>query len=110
MSELDFIFRVLEIVAASGVIGGLVAIIYRMGRMTQKFEMIGIQQAAEITDLKMETEKLGMAIGGLQVVLIELAKVGGQIGRIEDRQLQEGKRLDDLTDRFNQHLQNHPIR
>lgn len=101
MADIELIFRIIEIVIGSGVIGGLFTIIYRMGRMTQKFEMIGTQQAAEITDLKIETEKLGIAIVSFQGVLVKLAEVGGHIGRIEDRALQEGKRLDELTMRFN---------
>jgi hypothetical protein len=104
MTDAETFFRTAEIVVGGGVLGGLITIIYRMGQMTQRFEMVGTQQAAEITDLKMETEKLAVAIQSLQIVLIKLAEVDGRIGRVEDRQLQEGKRVDDLALRFNNYI------
>lgn len=90
-ADLENILRALEILS---VIGGGGVIIWRMSRMATQFEMIGAQQSAEIADLK-------KGIEGLSSVLITLAQQSGRIDRIEDRQLAQGKRLDDVVNRTN---------
>jgi hypothetical protein len=90
-TDLENILRILEIISV--IVGGG-TIIWRMSNMATRFEMIGIQQAAEIADLKKGVE-------GLSSVLVALATQGGRIDRIEDRQLSQGKRLDEFTSRIN---------
>lgn len=90
-ADLENLLRALEILSV--IVGGG-AIIWRMSSMAARFEMIGIQQSAEIADLK-------KGIDGLSSVLITLAQQSGRIDRIEDRQLAQGKRLDEFTGRIN---------
>lgn len=74
--------------------GGAALLFLKMGRMTGRFEAIGTQQAKEITELKKGME-------GMANILIRLTEQQGRMDRIEDRQLASGKRLDELTARFN---------
>lgn len=62
--------------------------------MTQKFEQIGAQQAEEITEIKTGLRKV-------TDILIELSKISGRIDRVEDRQMAQGKRLDQTETRLN---------
>lgn len=90
-ADLENILRALEILSV--IVGGG-AIIWRMSRMATQFELIGAQQSAEISDLK-------RGIEGLSSVLVTLAQQSGRIDRVEDRQLAQGKRLDEFTSRIN---------
>lgn len=67
-------------------------ILIRIGSTTKEFRMIAGQQAAQITEIKTGLDKLS----GL---VIELTKVSGRLDRLEDRQLQEGKRVDEISKR-----------
>jgi hypothetical protein len=74
----------IEVTALLISVGG---ILFKLGGMTKEFRLIGLQQAAEISDLKVQIEKLGE-------VLIEQAKADGRMRLMEERQLAEGKRID----------------
>ncbi len=89
--DLETLLRVLEIISF---VGGGGVIIWRMANMTTRFEMVGVRQAEEIKELK-------KGIEGLSSVLVTLATQSGRIDRIEDRQLAQGKRVDDITTRIN---------
>ncbi len=84
----------LKLATLAAILGGGGITIYKMGRMTQRFELIGIQQSKEITELK-----TGMA--KVEGVLIALANQNGRIDRVEDRQGMQGQRIDALSVRFN---------
>ena len=90
-ADLEALLRFLEILSIF--VGGA-TIIWRMSSMATKFEMIGSQQSTEIAELKVSVEKLGG-------VLALIATQNERIGRGEERQLQEGKRLDALETRVN---------
>lgn len=62
-------------------------ILWRLSSMATRFELIGTQQASEIKELK-------EAVRGL-------IEQNSRIDRLDERQLAEGKRLDDLTSRLN---------
>lgn len=81
--ELESIYRAAELLA---VIIGVAGILYRLGRMTERFEQIGTQQAKEITELK-DTVK-------------DLVKSNIRMERIEERQLMEGQRIDAMENTF----------
>lgn len=85
--------RILEIVSFLGAAG---VILLKMGAMTGEFRQIGVQQATEISELKKGVESIG-------AILIRLTEQSGRMDRIEDRQMASGKRLDDLTARFNRY-------
>jgi predicted transcriptional regulator len=85
--DMDTVYRISELVLVLIGIGG---ILYRLGRMTEKFEQIGKQQASEISDLKDAVK--------------ELVKSNARLERMEERQLSEGKRLDRLEARINQYV------
>lgn len=72
----------------------LSTLLWRMATMTQKFEQIGAQQAEEITEIKTGLRKV-------TDILIELSKISGRIDRVEDRQMAQGKRLDQTETRLN---------
>lgn len=80
-----------EVAALVISVGG---ILFRLGGMTKEFRLIGQQQAAEIKDLKEAVKEFGK-------VLVTLAQQDGRMQLIEERQLAEGRRLDNLDDRFN---------
>lgn len=83
--DLDTAYRIAELSVAAAGVG---AILYRLGRMTEKFEQIGQQQAGEIRDLK--------------DAIKEMAQVLIKTERIEARQLAEGKRVDSLEEEIRQ--------
>ena len=82
--DIESVLRVLEIIVIF--FGGL-GIVWRMSRMATKFEMLVLQQAAEVTDLKISIDRL--------------IENGLKLDRMEERLLLEGKRLDRLEARFN---------
>lgn len=86
----DTFFKWLEIIGFFGGIGGA---IYCFGRMTSKFEQIAGQNSKEIGELRVDVKRLSE-------VTIKLAEQSGRIDRVEDRQLAQGKRLDEVTKRF----------
>lgn len=90
MDTLD-IYRLAEI---GTFILSMAAILYRMGVMTSRFEQIGLQQAAEIKELKVNVKELSG-------VLVTLAQTNGRIDRMEERQLAQGKRVDETVSRLN---------
>lgn len=108
--NLDLLYRVGEFAV---LVGGVGFAILRTGRMfgevVQKFEGMLAQQSEEIADLKATVKELSK-------VVIDMARQEGRINLIEerinaatrameDRQLMTGKRLDDLTARFNASLE-----
>jgi hypothetical protein len=74
-------------------------ILFRIGQMTQKFELIGRQQAKEISELKENIEKLNE-------MLVQMANQNGRINVMEERQMMTIKRLDEISTRLNIHLDN----
>ena len=65
-------------------------ILWRLSSMTTRFEMIGKQQAGEITEMK--------------DAIKELVLYTNRIDRVEERQLAEGKRVDEFISRFNRYI------
>lgn len=61
--------------------------------MTNRFEMIGVQQAKEISEVKRGVDRISD-------LMIDLTKVNGRMDRLEDRQLAEGKRVDEISKRL----------
>src|SRR5579872_4155278 len=90
-ADLETALRALEILC---ILGGGARILWQMSAMATKFELVGTQQAKEISELKIGVEKLGG-------VLITIAQQAGRMDRIEERQLAEGKRMDEITIRVN---------
>lgn len=70
-------------------LGSVAFLTYRMGRMTQKFESIGEQQAKEITDLKETVAKLG-------VLMIDVAVQKRRLDDQDARFTLMDKRYEDL--------------
>jgi len=97
---LDFSLKLVTLVA---IIGGGGVIVFRMGRMTEKFELIGVQQSREISELKTGMSKV-------EGVLIAMANQNGRIDRVEDRQSNQGARIDSLNVRFNALVDNSYVR
>ena len=62
----------------------------------------------ELIDAQMEDFKTEMK--KLTDILINQATQSGRIDRVEDRQLAEGKRLDELFSRFNSYVNGAPAR
>jgi regulator of replication initiation timing len=85
--DLETAYRFAEFLLVVIGIGG---ILYRLGRMTEKFEQVGQQQAQEISELKNSVK--------------ELVKTNVRLERIEERQLSEGRRVDELTNRVNRYV------
>lgn len=96
-ADLENILRALEIIS---VIAGGGAIVWRMANMATRFEMIGAQQSKEIQELK-------KGIEALSSVLVTLAQQSGRIDRIEDRQMAEGRRVDEINSRLNTYVNGH---
>ena len=98
-ADLENVLRIFEII--SFVAGGA-AIIWRMAKMATRFELIGAQQSKEIGELK-------RGIEGLSSVLVTLATQAGRIDRVEDRQLSERKRVDEIATRINTLVDNRSL-
>lgn len=71
----------------------IVGIIFRTGSITKEFKMIAEHQGEEISEVKKGLDKLSELI-------IDLTRVSGRLDRLEDRQLAEGKRLDEAVKRL----------
>ena len=72
---------VAEIVSLFIVTGG---ILWKLSGMTTRFEMIGRQQAGEITEMKNAIK--------------ELITYTNRVDRLEERQLAEGRRIDGISE------------
>lgn len=95
--SMEEIYRLTEVggfvITIIAMIVGMGKILFQMGSMAERFELIGSQQAKEIEELKNNVQALG-------VVLIKIAETDGRLGRYEERQLAEGKRIDEITSRM----------
>jgi hypothetical protein len=85
-AELDLAIKALELV---GFLGSAALILFRMGRITERFEMIGQQQATEITALKLSVEKLSL-------LMTEVALQKQRLDTMDRRQELMDKRYEDL--------------
>lgn len=92
--DVDWIYKVAEIVVLGG---GVILAIARSGRLISRFENIAERQTAEISDLKMDVKELSKLV-------VETTKLTGHIALIEERQLLSGKRLDEMSARFNKYV------
>lgn len=81
----------LEIAALVITVGG---VLWRLGSTTGAFtkEMSGMKE-----EMKDFADKVTVELSKVNDILVELAKVDGRIGRVEERQLSEGKRVDELN-------------
>lgn len=91
VEAIDFTVKICTLFA---IIGGGGITLFRLGRMTQKFEHIGTQQALEIKELKEGMQRF-------EGVLVALANQSGRTDRVEDRVALQGQRIDALSARFN---------
>lgn len=87
-------YKAAEIVVLGG---GVILAIVRSGRLIQRFENIAERQTAEIGDLKMDVKELSKLV-------VETTKLTGHLALIEERQLLSGKRLDEMSARFNKYV------
>jgi hypothetical protein len=85
-AELDLAIKALELV---GFLGSAALILFRMGRITERFEMIGKYQAQEITELKIGVEKLSL-------LMTEVALQKQRLDTMDFRQGVLDKRYEDL--------------
>ena len=95
MNEMALILDLaIKIITLITIVVGVGVTLFRLGRMTEKFEQIGIRQASEITELKMGMSKV-------EGVLLALADQSGRLDRLDDRVGLQGQRIDSVTNRFN---------
>jgi len=94
MSALEILDTVVKLVTLLVIVGGGGMTLFRLGRMTQKFEGMASRQAEEIGELKVEMQKV-------ENVLVAMASQSGRMDRIEDRLGLQGQRVDTLSMRFN---------
>ena len=91
IETLDILIKLATLTA---ILGGGGITLFKIGRMTQKFEQISVQQSKEISELKTGMSKV-------EGVLVAIANQGGRIDRIEDRVQAQGQRVDELAHRLN---------
>lgn len=88
--ENETIYRIAEfgmfLIAVAG-------ILYRLGGMAERFELIGRQQAEEIKELKDSVKEI-------QRVVTTQALTTQRLDTLDARALSEGKRLDKLSDDY----------
>jgi len=82
-SQLDAALKALEIAA---VVGSAAAVLFKVGRMTERFEFIGRQQAAEISEIK-------KSVGSLIALNTSVAVT-------TSRQDQQAERMNGMDRRF----------
>lgn len=98
LDNFDLLYKLAEF----GILGsGVVVAILRTGKVLQKFEGIAERQTAEITDLKVDVKDLSK-------VIVENIKLNGRLDLYEQRQLAEGRRLDELAKDIRQVIKNMP--
>jgi hypothetical protein len=86
----DTIYRIAEL---GTFVLALAAILYRLGRMTERFELIARQQATEISELK-------NSVTAIHDVITSQAVTTTRLDTLDARALSEGVRLDKLADKF----------
>lgn len=74
--SLDTAVRIIEIVSF---VGAGLGIIFKMGKMTERFELIGKQQAKEITELKTEVKALSNV---MTLVAVQKERLDSQAERL----------------------------
>jgi len=75
-----------DVVGLVGFLGGIGFGLYRMAKAVTAFELIGIQQAKEIAAINLKIDKL--------------SDQTGRIDRLDERQMAQGKRLDETIVRL----------
>lgn len=99
--QTESINSLIELAKLIGMAFAAGTIVFKMGAMTQKFELIGRQQAKEISELKATVEKLADNSQQVQVFDERLLAQGK---RMDDFTALISRRLDELTNRLNTHL------
>lgn len=80
--NLDTTLRLAELVT---LIGGGAIIVFRMGRMTERFELIGQRQADEISELKRAVGRFGDVLTDLAVQKNRLDSQAERINLLDKR-------------------------
>jgi hypothetical protein len=83
-------------VELAGFLVTLGVMVWRLSSATTKFELIGAQQASEISQIKRAIEKIDAVITAVAVQNTRLDNMDERFGRLE-RQLDEYKRGEGLT-------------
>jgi replicative DNA helicase len=73
--SLDVAFKTAEIIA---VVGSAAAVFYKLGRTSERFEQIGINQAVEISSIKTTLEKLSSLVTEVALQKQELSGIRSQ--------------------------------
>lgn len=79
---LESILKIAEIVAVAGTGTGL---FFKIGRVTERFEMIGKQQAKEITEIKNEVRAFGVVLTDVAVQKTRLDSQGERLNLLDRR-------------------------
>lgn len=86
----------------------VVGILWRLAVAVGRFEQIGKQQAGEITEMKESMKEMktdfNKGLSTINSVLLTLSEQTGRITLVEERQLLQGKRMDETITRMNNHL------
>jgi len=90
MTDLDTIFKGLEIVS---IVGSAAALMYKLGRTTERFEQVGTQQATEISQLKASIQKM-------EGLMVSIARQDERMTAMDQRMLTQGQRLDEFQRAF----------
>ncbi len=97
--DMDTILKALEIIS---IVGSAGALMYRLGRTTQKFEQVGAQQASEISQLKVAIEKMG-------TLAVVTARQDERMNAMDQRMLTQGQRIDEFQRTFFRILKGAPV-
>lgn len=90
VANFDTILKVFEIVS---IVGGGIIIVFRTGRLTERVERIGTQQADELKDVKTKIEKIGELVTDLAVQKSRLDSLDKRYDTLDQRweELRHGK-------------------
>lgn len=92
-SLVDPFLKGLEIITVGA---GAGAVFYKLGQTTQKFEMIGAQQAKEITQLQASVEKVAIGQNRMEELITKVALQGQRLDNQAERINMLDKRIDEL--------------
>lgn len=90
MSDLETTLKVAEI---GSILASAIVLFFKLGRVTERFELIGKQQAKEISELKANVEKFGGVLTEMALQKQRLDNQGERFNILERRydELAHGK-------------------
>jgi hypothetical protein len=91
--QIELLYKVGEILA---IVGGAAAILWRVSRAVTRFELIGMQQAEEISEIKASVEKISTVVIDLARQQVRLDAQTERLNMLDKRQDEQMRLYEEL--------------